>query len=203
MVRLQKLLQLFSRLILPIFFKIEIKHQERALMIAKPLIILVNHKSYADHLILAASLPKNTRLFPIRPIAKAPLFAHLRGLNGKFLEALGAIPHTKTLRAIKILKSGGVILIYPEGGIRKSPGIHDLEDGAAFLAMKTKSWNLPVAISGLDNFPLTSLLNPLNIFRKRRVQVSFGEPFRNIYTKCPKELTREIKTMLENLYRIN
>lgn len=201
MIRLQKLLQLFSRLILPLFFKIEIKNQERARIVARPLIILANHKSDADHLILAASLPKNTSLFPIRPIAKAPLFEHLRGLNGKFLEALGAIPHTKTLRTIKILKNGGIILIYPEGGIRKSPGIHDLEDGTAFLAIKTHAWILPIAISGLDDFPLSFLLNPINIFRKRRVTVSFGEPFLGRVFKNTTDLTSAIKTRLENLYK--
>ena len=84
MVGLQKLIQLFSRLILPIFFKIEIKNQERARIVARPLIIIANHKSYADHFILAASFPKDTSLFPIRPIAKAPLFEHLWGLIAEF-----------------------------------------------------------------------------------------------------------------------
>jgi len=202
MVKLQKLIQLFSRIILPLFFKIEIKNQERALILAKPLIILANHKSYADHFILVSSFPKNTGLFPIRPVAKAPLFAHLWGFNGKIIEALGAIKNTNPLKAIKILKNRGVILIYPEGGIRKLPGIHDLEEGAAFLAIKTNSWILPIAISGLDNFSLIkTLINPLNIFRKKHVRVSFGEPFLGRISGNTAELTAAIKIKLENLYQ--
>jgi len=200
-IRLQKLLQLLSRLLLPFFLKIEIKNQERALIIVRPLIILANHKSYTDHFILIASFPKNTSLFPVRPIAKAPLFEPLFGLSGKFLEALGAVRNTNPLKVIKILKNRGVILIYPEGGIRPSPGIHNLEEGAAFLAIKTGAWILPVAISGLENFSATkTLLNPLNIFKKRRVKVFFGYPFRDIYSKHQSSLMPEIKEKLEKLY---
>ena len=201
MVTIQKLIQKLSRLILPIFFKIETKNQNRALGLKKPLIILSNHKSYADHFILAASFPDNAHLFPIRPVAKAPLFEHLWGFTRKIFEALGAIPHTKALRAIKILKEGGVILIYPEGGIRKSPGIHNLEAGTAFLAIKTNAWILPIAIIGLDNFSLVkTLLNPLNIFRKRCVTVSFGDAFKAAGSQNQDHLTSEIKIKLKALY---
>ena len=40
-------------------------------------------------------------------------------------------------KAIKILKDGGVVGVYPEGKLMPKPGVHKFEKGAAFLARKT------------------------------------------------------------------
>ena len=177
MVEFQKKLTRLAKKFMPWFFEIKIAGKENLKDLRGPLIIVAPHKSYADHPTILWALPENHNLFPIRAIAKPSLFGTF--LAGNFLKRVGAIPKNQVREAIKILKEGGVVGVYPEGKLRPGSGIHKFEKGAAFLARKTGALILPIAICGFENFTIRkTILTINNFFHKRKIIVAFGEPFR-------------------------
>jgi 1-acyl-sn-glycerol-3-phosphate acyltransferase len=71
---------------------------------------------------------------------------------------------------LDILRKGGSITIFPEGGVSKNGTIAPFKVGAPFLVSQTGVTVVPVAITGLS-FPLIP-----EGARRRRVTVEFGAP---------------------------
>lgn len=112
-------------------------------------IIASNHRSILDpFLIISVSKRKviflaNQYLFDIPVI-------------GLLIKKLDAIPLDKgkadigaLKKALEILKSGGIIGIFPEGGIRE-PNYSNIEEGVLFLARMTKAPIVPCSVEGSD-----------------------------------------------------
>lgn len=115
-----------------------------------PLIVASTHRSYLDPIILGAFIPRvlyfmaKSELFEKRPIAA-------------FIAAFGAFPVNResvrgsTFRtSIKLLRSGGAIVVFPEGGIVDSLGDQGFKAGAGTLATMTGSPVLPVYLAGTN-----------------------------------------------------
>ena len=176
MIEFQKKLAQLAKKFIPLFFEIKVVGAENVKNLRGPLIIVSPHKSYVDHPAILWALSENHNLFPIRTIAKPSLFGKF--LVRSFLKRAGAIPKNQMRKAIKILKDGGVVGVYPEGKLMPKPGVHKFEKGAAFLARKTGSPILPIVICGLENFTIKKTIFTLNnFFRKRKIIIVFGEPF--------------------------
>jgi 1-acyl-sn-glycerol-3-phosphate acyltransferase len=129
-------------------------------------VVAANHISNFDPPVLGVALPR-----PLFYMAKKELFA--MPLLGTLITHLNAFPvdrqagGTAALRAsLRLLKAGGCVAIFPEGG-RNIHGTNDEKGGAAFLAAASGAPVLPAAIVG------TRRLRPF-----RRITVVFGEPFR-------------------------
>ena len=131
-------------------------------------LIIANHTSYADPILLAVAFPQH-----ITFIAKEEFLRqkHTRWLYGN---ALGAVFLNKeesdisALRtAIKLMKNGRTVGIFPEGRRNFDQKISQFMPGAAFIALKAGAPVLPVAISNSRNLPL---------FWKRNIVVNIGQP---------------------------
>ena len=97
---------------------------------------------------------------------------------------------------LKTLHDGQVVGIHPEGGIRHKAGIFQIKRGTAYLVQKTGAPILPVAICGVEYFSPKSFL-----FGKRCVTVIFGKPFLVDPNKSLEEITDEIGTATDALYK--
>jgi len=137
-----------------------------------PVLLVSNHLSYADPLLLSALCPR--RIFFL---AKSELFEQSR-LFAWLIRRLGSVPirrdgHAGSAirRAERILDEGKVVGIFPEGGIT-TPG--ELKAGVALIAARTGATIVPVRLSGTPGLyaPEAYLL------RARRVRVTFGRPIR-------------------------
>lgn len=198
----QKQVRYWSKIILSYFFEIKIQNAEYAENLEGPLILAATHKSYIDHFLIIAALPDNPNLFPIRALAS--VYWMKMPLIGKWLKNLGALPANRGGGAkapLKILKEKEVLGIYPEGGIRRSPGVHDLKRGAGWFALKSGAKILPVAIKGLDNFSLLRL--PFYLFKKGKVTVAFGQAFLPFENQDESALTEELRKRMSELYKID
>lgn len=114
-----------------------------------PFIIVANHSSLLDPIILGMSIrPK------IIFVAAAYLFEiHwlgylLRKANSIPVQGENDISSLK--RALKILRAGGVLGIFPEGGIDRQKDNLPVKAGAAFLATKIGVPILPIKIKGAN-----------------------------------------------------
>ncbi len=114
-----------------------------------PFIIVANHSSLLDPVILGVSI-KPKIIF----VAAAYLF-EIRWL-GYLLRKANSIPvqRENDIKAIKqslkILQQGGVLGIFPEGGIDRQKNNLPVRAGAAYLATKVGVPIVPIKIKGAD-----------------------------------------------------
>ena len=117
-----------------------------------PLIIVANHSSLLDPIILGISI-KPKIIF----ISAAYLFKI--DYLGYMLRKFNSIPiyrenNTKNIKSIKqaliILQKGGVLGIFPEGGIDRQKDNLPIRAGAAYLATKIGVPIIPIKIKGAD-----------------------------------------------------
>ncbi|HLO21115.1 MAG TPA: AMP-binding protein [Sphingomicrobium sp.] len=112
-------------------------------------VLVANHSSYLDSLVLAAVLPH-----PLWFVAKRELASQF--IAGPFLQSLGtifverelsgAIASERTLLALE--KAHKRIVIYPEGTFTSMPGLQQFHLGAFALAATQSIPVVPVAIRG-------------------------------------------------------
>lgn len=116
------------------------------------LTIYANHKSYADPFIIYEGMTRPMTFTPKMSVYKIPML-HL------WLKYLGAFPIDRSsdrntakamVEAIKVVKTGMGMMIFPEGGIkdRDDEKMVAMRAGAYRVAMKAEANLLPVSIIG-------------------------------------------------------
>lgn len=143
----------------------------------RPLLIVSNHLSYLDPMILGTVLPSGCPAYPTYFIAKdsflepplfggfLKLFGAFRAWRGQGLERSLAIPK-------EILRSGCSVVFFPQGRRYQDFALEQGRPGAAVLALTTGTQVLPVAICGMSPFSWKKFF-----LRQYRVRVIFGKPF--------------------------
>lgn len=121
------------------------KHGHTELYDDKPYIFVGNHYSLLDVVIAAVATSK-----PVHFMAKKELFE--KGLMKKFVLKCECIPVNRdgndlkaVMQAMKYLKSGESIVIFPEGTRNRSQDIFlPFKSGATALSVKTKTPIVPI-----------------------------------------------------------
>ena len=137
---LKKLLQLLFRALFRITVQGELPQKEERLL------VVANHESFLDGLLLGLFLP-----------FRATFVVHTTVLqNIWFRLILSQVPHlavdpTSPLamkKVIKLLESGEPVVIFPEGRITLTGSLMKVYDGPGFVAAKTGATVLPVRLDG-------------------------------------------------------
>ena len=170
----------FVRAILKPFFRIRADGLENVPQ-GRGYLLACNHVSDWDPVILGIAFPND-----IHYMAKEELF-HIPVL-GSVLHGLGAFPvsrgkgDTEAIgNAVDIVKSGGVLGIFPEGTRFKDGKLHKMKSGAVVVASQTGGGILPAAIQYGERR-----------FLRRQVTVTFGVPISN----CDLQITERSKSEL-------
>ena len=156
------------------------------------LTIYANHKSYADPFIILEIIKRPTTFTPKMGVYKLPLI-------GFWLKTMGAFPIDRSsdrntaramVEAIKVVKQGMAMLIFPEGGIkdRSDEKMVAMRAGAYRLATKAESNLLPISILGTTNIKHRAP------FRSTKIEVIIHPvvPFENIKHKKTTEIADEM-----------
>lgn len=160
-----------------------------------PVIVAANHVSYLDPPALGAGMNRQLTYLAKKELFSIPLL-------GWIIHGLGAYPLDRAAggaagirAALRVLKDGRCIGIFPEGG-RNRDGEAEEKGGAALLAALSGAPVVPAAIVGTRNPK-----------RFAQVQVIYGEPFfvvRNRQAdgddleKWTKEIMRRIRVLEES-----
>jgi 1-acyl-sn-glycerol-3-phosphate acyltransferase len=151
---------------------------------ADPIIVIANHTSYADGVLLALACRRLGR--SLRLLAKAGLFRV--PLFGRALRSLGFIPVARGEAggggaldaAAQALADGEAIGIFPEGTITDDPNRWPLRSktGAVRLALRTGAPIVPVAMVGAEGLVdrkgnVRRLLK--NLVLRPRVEIAVGD----------------------------
>lgn len=138
-----------------------------------PLILVSNHISYMDPLLIGLTFPRQIVWMMLESIYRRPVINFI-------CRKASVIPvkrDSRDLKALKralgVVKQGRVLGVFPEGRMARDGKLQStFGDGAAMISLKTGVPILPVAIEGsFDSFP------PEGRFPKPgRITVRYGAP---------------------------
>ena len=112
--------------------------------------VIANHASYLDGIILTAGLPPNFTFVIKREMANFPFAGFfLRRIGSEFIDRADDGHRKKTTRRLfKAARSGDALAFFPEGTFRAEPGLRPFKPGAFRAAWKSRLPLVPVVIRG-------------------------------------------------------
>jgi 1-acyl-sn-glycerol-3-phosphate acyltransferase len=139
-----------------------------------PLIVVANHASYLDALILTAVLPPGFAYVAKQELLKKPLAAiPLRRLGSAFVERFDSTRGVEDTRALEErVRAGESVVFFPEGTFLNHPGLLPFRMGAFMLAVRTGTPVLPVSLVGTRTLLRGDDLRP----HYSALHVHIGEP---------------------------
>jgi 1-acyl-sn-glycerol-3-phosphate acyltransferase len=168
-----KLLRCSLLLLMRTFFRI--KHQGMENVPADgPLLIVANHTTYFDPFWVSVRIYRAVRFMAWDKIFKIPIAGRIFRWLGAFPVSLEKPESSAFKAALKVLRKGGALMIFPEGGRSPDGRLMPFKEGAAHLALKLRATILPVAIHGGVRVWGPRMPLPL----PRRVLVEYLSPIR-------------------------
>ena len=176
----QKILLTATYFIGAVFMRLKIEGRENAESVKDgPLLVIANHKSYLDPLLMGMCFPFFSKRFPLRFMTWDDLFK--RFFYGLAMRILGAFPafekqgmDKSLFIPRKLLKMGGTVIFFPEGQCYREDGLMPAKRGIGVLALRYPNVPiLPIAISGTHN-----VTNLFCLFTRPKVRIRIGKPFR-------------------------
>lgn len=146
-------------------------HAERV-PLEGPVLLVANHAAFLDGPFVFSLAPR-----PVNFLVKKEAFA---GFFGWVVRTVGQIPIDRSMgdrgaltTALAVLERGGAVGVFPEG-TRREGDVEEVNQGAAWIAMRSGARVVPVAVLGTrvagrsaDSWPRP----------RATLTVDFGEPF--------------------------
>ena len=170
-------------------------------------LIIANHRSPVDPMMIwtnhhlrgdASGEPRNIR---VAGFLTASEFCNVAGMRW-LVQTMRSIPVNRdgqdmapTREALRRLKNGELVGMFPEGGINWGTRLRSANPGVAFLALKSRVKVYPVFIHDAPQ-PVTSMIAPF--INRCRVRVSYGEPI-DLSEFHRKKTTPELLNKVTNL----
>lgn len=136
------LLRLLTRLL----YRVELRNPHGTQFTAQRLLIVANHESFIDGLLLSLYLPVNPVFVVNTRIARIPVVRLILRLVDHLTVEPNCPMSVKTI--VKLVESGRPVVIFPEGRITTTSGLMKIYDGPAFVATKTDATLVPIRLDG-------------------------------------------------------
>ncbi|MDR0249971.1 MAG: bifunctional acyl-ACP--phospholipid O-acyltransferase/long-chain-fatty-acid--ACP ligase [Burkholderiales bacterium] len=115
-----------------------------------PLLIIANHESFLDGILLGLFLPIKNPVFVVHTEVVRRWFLRIGlGLMADYLSVDPGNPMAMK-QVVRLLESGRPVVIFPEGRITLTGALMKVYEGPAFAATKTGATLLPVRLEGLS-----------------------------------------------------
>lgn len=194
----RKVLLFILHLLMKLLLRCEITGLENV-PLTGPLIVIINHIAFLDPVIVQGGFPRVGT-----PMAKVEAFE--LPVLGLFVKMYGAIPVRRgegdmyaVKCALRVLRSGGVVLLAPEGTRSPTYQMQPGKDGAAMLALRSGAPILPVGVTGAHRIKAHWLK-----LKRSPVHLSVGQPFRLQAPTDHRRVSRTEMTAMTNeiMYRL-
>lgn len=171
-------------------YRLRIRNRDRV-PASGPIVVVANHSAAVDGPLLYGLLGRRCSFLIKREMFRGPL-AWLLPRIGQLPVRRGEVDRAPLLTAVRILRAGGVVVVFPEG-TRGQGDVASAHHGAAWLARSGGAKLLPVAIRGTRRPPRSGRrFRPL-------VDVLFGEPFAAPSGRSRRDLSAATDAMRERL----
>jgi 1-acyl-sn-glycerol-3-phosphate acyltransferase len=113
-------------------------------------VVVANHSSYLDGIILTAVLPPQYTFLIKREMSTVPIAGFvLRRLGSEFVDRSSRRQrHRSARRLVEAAMNGNAIAVFPEGTFDARPGLREFHTGAFRAALKAGLNVVPVVIHG-------------------------------------------------------
>jgi len=139
------------------------------------LIVVSNHLNNADPPMIQRALPRYVCFMAKREMIEAPIVGPLFRAWGAFPVRRGEADLHALREACRVVQSGELLMMFPEGTRSRTGKIGDGHPGTAIIARRTGAPILPVAITGTEGIKWPGIFwRPRSV---RRIRVAIGEPF--------------------------
>jgi acyl-[acyl-carrier-protein]-phospholipid O-acyltransferase/long-chain-fatty-acid--[acyl-carrier-protein] ligase len=146
-------------------------HGDTSQFLNERTLIVANHESLIDGLLLAVFLPVHATFVVHTTVARNPLNAWmLRFIPHLLVDSTSPL----AMKIIcKLVETGTPVVIFPEGRLTVTGSLMKVYDGAAFIAAKTGATVLPTHIDGAGRsyFGRLAGIYPLKLFPKITITV--------------------------------
>jgi 1-acyl-sn-glycerol-3-phosphate acyltransferase len=146
-----------------------------------PSIAVSNHPSWLDALALATALPHSFHFVAGEALkSEVPIGWVLKRLGTEFVERYER-EHgvADTDRIVALVRAGQSLVMFPEGGLARAPGLRPFHMGAFVIAAQAGVPAVPVAIRGTR-----PMLRPEHHFPRRgTVDITIGQPVKPMGTE--------------------
>ncbi|MGI6606159.1 MAG: lysophospholipid acyltransferase family protein [Peptococcia bacterium] len=133
-----------------------------------PLVLIGNHVSYWDPVILACSVNREVHFMAKTELFNVPIFRQIIKWLHAFPVKRGSPDRNALRTSSEILNNGKVLALFPEGTRSKTGELLPFQPGAALLALRAKAPIVPIMMLGSrSTFPLSI---------RGKIEVRIGEP---------------------------
>lgn len=173
-----------------VMYRLHIWHRER-IPASGPVVVVSNHTAMVDGPLLFGLLGRRSSFLIKQEMFRGP-FVWLLPRLGQLAVRRGTRDHTPLLSAVRLLRCGGVVVVFPEG-TRGEGNVTNAHHGATWIARSSGALLLPVVVRGTRR--------PTGSGRRfrPRVDVLVGEPFTIVVGESRAELaaaTEDMRTRL-------
>jgi 1-acyl-sn-glycerol-3-phosphate acyltransferase len=166
-------------------------------------LLIANHTSYADPPIVGTACPRPVNFMAKAELFEIPILGWLIRRTHAFPVRRGGGDRSALRRAVRLLRQGKVLLIFPEGTRSPDGRLMAAEQGAAFVALASGAQVVPIAIIGADRL----LPRHSAIIRPAKLTVRFGPPLdlspwqgqsrnREALLQVSKQMTEALRALL-------
>ncbi|MDH7576298.1 MAG: lysophospholipid acyltransferase family protein [Bacillota bacterium] len=187
-----KFVRTLFRFLFTLFCRWEIQGLEH-FPAAGPVIVIANHVSYWDPIVVGSALPRQVYFMAKRELYSYPVFGFVLKLLGAFPVNRQRPDRAAVKRALTHLEKGEVVGIFPEGTRSKTGELLSPFTGAAFFALRTGALVCPVALIG------TTRIFCHGFFRKFQVRIG---PVIQFNRQERRELELVARKMMEKIQEL-
>lgn len=161
---------------LRLFYRVEVSGAENMPQPGTPAVVVVNHVSFLDGLLLAAFLPGKPTFAVHTHIAKAWWIKPFLALFDAF-----PVDPTNPMAAkamVKAVREGRTLVIFPEGRITVTGALMKIFDGPGMVADKADAPIIPVRIDGAQYTPFSRLRGRVRLRHFPKIRLTVLPPRR-------------------------
>ena len=139
----------FTRVVfVAIGVRINLQHRERLPLGA--CVVVANHASYLDGIVMKAALPARFSFVIKKEVSRVPLGGLLlHRIGSEFIDRFNRhAAASDARRLMKVAESGQALVFFPEGTFVEEPGVNKFHSGAFAIAARANLPVVPVAIQG-------------------------------------------------------
>lgn len=162
--------------LLRLFYRVDVHGAEHMPKPGEPAVVVVNHVSFLDGLLLAAFLPGKPTFAVHTRIAQAWWVRPFLSLFDAF-----AVDPTNPMSAkamVKAVRDGRTLVIFPEGRITVTGALMKVFDGPGMVADKADAPIIPVRIDGAQYTPFSRLKGKVRLRRFPKIDLTILPPRR-------------------------
>jgi 1-acyl-sn-glycerol-3-phosphate acyltransferase len=136
-----------------------------------PLLVVSNHLSSADPLLIAASFNRKVMFMAKKELFRSRIIGTFLGA-GAFPVNRGQMSGRAIRQSIELLASDGILAVFPEGMRSITGRLRPAMPGVAMIAVRGEASVLPVALTGTERFGRWDWL-----WRRPAINITIGPPF--------------------------